>query len=217
MPSDASNLSKRLAVVFIALLTWLGLLIQFYVSLTQSLAAGKTVLSGVSTYFSFFTILTNLLIALGLTLSLAFPRSRPGSFFSLPGVQTATAIYIAVVGIVYSLVLRHLWDPEGLQKVADLLLHDIIPILYIVFWIAGVQKHALRGRHALLWLIYPAAYLVYALFRGAVTGTYPYPFIDVTTLGYPRMFANAAVLLFIFLGLGLTVVALARWRSRSAL
>jgi hypothetical protein len=213
MSSDASNLSSRLAMVFIALLTWLGLLIQFYVSLTQSLAAGKTVLGWSIHLFQFLhdphqsSYRARIHSLSGIS---AFTPRTPA-----PGVQTATAIYIAVVGVVYSLVLRHLWDPEGLQKVADLLLHDIIPILYIVFWIACVQNHALRWRHAPLWLIYPAAYLVYSLLRGAVTGTYLYPFIDVTTLGYPRMFANAAVLLFVFLVLGLTVVALARWRSRS--
>jgi hypothetical protein len=48
-------------------------------------------------------------------------------------VQSGAAIYIAIVGIVYSFALRHIWDPQGLQKIADMLLHDSLPVLYVAF------------------------------------------------------------------------------------
>ena len=37
--------------------------------------------------------------------------------------------YIAIVGITYSLLLRHMWNPQGTQKIADVLLHDVVPVL----------------------------------------------------------------------------------------
>ena len=64
-----------------------------------------------------------------------------------------------------------------------------------------------------VWLLYPAIYLVYLLLRGALFGLYPYPFIDAGELGYPRMLINASLFFVIFLGLGLLVVALGRWRA----
>jgi hypothetical protein len=59
-------------------------------------------------------------------------------------------------------------------------------------------------------MCYPLVYLVYTLIRGSVTGTYPYPFLDVCVIGYGRMLANAAVLLIAFLGMGLAIVAISR-------
>ena len=42
----------------------------------------------------------------------------------------------------------------------------------------------LRWKDAVAWLAYPGVYLVYILARGAVSGLYPYPFVDVNVLGY---------------------------------
>ena len=61
------------------------------------------------------------------------------------------------------------------------------------------------------WLVYPGVYLVYILTRGAVTGLYPYPFVDVNVLGYAGVLAHAAVFLLVFLAMGLLVVAVGRW------
>jgi hypothetical protein len=58
---------------------------------------------------------------------------------------------------------------------------------------------------------------LYVLARGAVSGLYPYPFVDVNVLGYGGVLVRAAVLFLVFLGMGLLVVAVGRWtRGRSA-
>lgn len=209
-----STVSGRRFMLLVGTLAWMGLCLQFYLTFRLSLANGKTPVGAIAVYFSFFTILTNLLIALGTTLSFIISRSPAGLFFSRPELQTGTAIYIAVVGIVYSLVLRELWNPEGAQKIADLLLHDLVPLLYVVWWFIFVPKTGLRWKHAVWWLVYPFAYLVYTIVRGRIVGSYPYPFLDVTALGYGRVLANAFVLLVVFLGIGLLIIALARQRAR---
>jgi hypothetical protein len=66
-------------------------------------------------------------------------------------------VYIAIVGIVYSLLLRHIWNPQGWQIVADVLLHDLIPLLYVAYWVIFVRKSSLLWKHAVWWLAYPAA------------------------------------------------------------
>jgi hypothetical protein len=45
------------------------------------------------------------------------------------------------------------------------------------------------------------------------TGTYPYPFLDVRTIGYGRALVNVMVLTTIFLGTGLAIVAISRKRT----
>ncbi len=52
---------------------------------------------------------------------------------------------------------------------------------------------------------------MYILARGAVSGLYPYPFVDVNVLGYGGVSPAAAGLMLVFLGMGLLVVAVARW------
>jgi hypothetical protein len=166
-----------------------------------------SLIGGIVTYLSFFTILTNLLIAVGLTFSL-WPRSHWGGFFSRPVVTSALAAYIAIVGIGYSLLLRHTWDPEGLQKVADILLHDATPVMFVGCWLIALPKARLP------WKSVPLVYLCFALSRGALTGRYPYPFIDVGKLGYTTALANAAALLVAFVALGLLMLAIGRWMAR---
>ena len=195
---------------------WFALLLQFPLTMRTSIANGMSVIGAILTYFSFFTLLTNLIVALVLTFCLLAPNSSWGRFFSSPVVSTGTALYIAMVSAVYSLLLRHSWNPEGLDKLADIILHDVAPILYVGFWILFVPKSGLRWKNTLSWTIYPMIYLAWILIRGAISGRYPYPFVDVGQLGYPRVLLNSGMLLAIFLAAGLAVVAAARWKLPKA-
>ena len=205
----------RISALAGALLGWFALVLQLYLMLVQSPAGALAMVGTVITYFSFFTILTNILVALVFTAAV-FPPGAWGQFFCRPSVQAGAAAYIAIVGIVYRLLLRQLWNPQGAQWVADVILHDVIPVGYVLYWLLFAPKNGLRWKDAVAGLIYPGVYLLYVLARGAVSGLYPYPFVDVNVLGYAGVLARAAVLLLVFLGMGLLVVAVGRWtRGRS--
>jgi len=94
-----------------------------------------------------------------------------------------------------------LWSPEGLQLVADELLHSVIPLFAIIYWWNFSDRSSLQWRDIPGWLIYPFVYLIYILTRGAASGFYPYPFVDVGRLGYGVVALNSIALLaaFIFL------------------
>jgi hypothetical protein len=192
-----------------AFLGWFALALQLYLMLVQAPAA---MLSAVITYFSFFTILTNFLVALVFTAAAVRPRAQWGQWMLRPSVQASTAVYIAIVGMVYQLLLRHLWNPQGAQWVADVLLHSVIPVGYVLYWWLFAPRDELSWMNAIGWLVYPGAYLVYTLARGAVSGLYPYPFVDVNALGYGGVLTRAAGLMLVFLGMGLLIVAIARWK-----
>ncbi len=57
---------------------------------------------------------------------------------------------------------------------------------------------------------YPFAYMVYILFRGEVTGLYPYFFIDVPQIGYAQTLRNAAGIGLAFLAASAAFVAVKR-------
>jgi hypothetical protein len=195
-----------------ATLGWFALVLQLYLMLVRDPAA---MLGVVITYFSFFTILTNLLVALVFTAAALRPRAAWGKWLLRPSVQASTAVYIAIVGMVYQLLLRHLWNPQGAQWVADVLLHSIIPVGYVLYWWLFAPRDDLSWKNAIGWLVYPGGYLVYTLARGAVSGLYPYPFVDVTALGYGGVLARSAGLMLVFLGMGMLVVAIAHWKRNT--
>ena len=160
-------------------------------------------------FFSYFTIQTNILASLVLT---AFAVKRPlDEWLVHPFVRSAVAVYIAMVGLTYFTLLRHLWAPQGAQWIADATLHYVMPVGYLVFWLACVRKAGLRWYDPLLWLIYPLTYLLLILVRGKISGFYPYPFIDAGTLGYAKVATNAAGLVIVCAVLGAVIVT-AGWR-----
>jgi hypothetical protein len=67
----------------------------------------------------------------------------------------------------------------------------VVPALFVLYWLFAMPRDCLRWRHVLPWSMFPLGYLVYALLRGALLGSYPYPFIDVARLGYARVLFNA--------------------------
>jgi hypothetical protein len=201
---------RRRLITGLAVLGWAGLAIQLYLILFARLSIGASLLGGLVSFFSYFTILTNTLVATVLTCAVTERESAARRWFLQPWVSSGTAVSIAVVALAYSILLRHLWHPEGWQFVADELLHDVMPLLFLGYWWRCVPKGTLRLWHLPLWLIYPLVYFIYALLRGHLLGAYAYPFIDVAVLGYPQVLANAGGILVGFVLVGLLIIGLDR-------
>lgn len=191
-----------------ALAGWVGLAIQQYLIFYSRWSSGASLLGGLINFFSFFTVLTNTLAVVVLSYALVQRDSAAKRFFLRPAISSGITVSILVVGLAYSLLLRHLWQPEGFQLIADELLHDVMPVLFLIYWWRCVPKGSLRLKHIGAWMIYPLVYFAYALLRGDLLGQYQYPFIDVATLGYPQVFVNAGGILAGFVLISLAVVGL---------
>ncbi len=197
-----------------AVIGWLALGLQLLLTIRLALANGHGVLAGVWIYLGYFTVLANLAVALALTAAASERRGGSGKFLGRPGVHTAIAMAIVVVAAIYHLLLRQLWQPQGWEVVSDDVLHTLMPLLFVLHWWLAVPKATLRWRHVFAWQVYPASYFAYALARGAINDWYPYPFIDVSALGYPRVLGNAFGVLLLFIAVGLLLVALGHWQVR---
>lgn len=193
-----------------ALAGWVGLAIQQYLIFYSRWTSGASLLGGLINFFSFFTVLTNTLVVVVLSYALVDRDSAAKRFFLAPKTASGIAVSIAVVSLAYNLLLRHLWQPEGFQFIADELLHDVMPVLFLLYWWRCVPKGTLRLRHIGAWVLYPLVYFAYVLLRGHLLGQYQYPFIDVDTLGYPQVFVNAGQILAGFVLIALAVVGLDR-------
>lgn len=198
----------RLYRTMTALTAWLAVGLQYYTLVHDKTGAAFT--SETIFFLSFFTIWTNVLLALAMTFTGLAPRSRPGEFFARPSVRTALCVYIIIVAVVYHLLLSHLWDPKGLQLLADRLLHTVVPVMFVLDWLVFVPKGTLGVASLPPWLVVPLVYMFYTLARGAAVSEYPYPFVDVVQLGYPAVFLNIAGLSAAFVGLGLALIVVDR-------
>ena len=181
-----------------------------YVLLLALVRDNVGVALGTLRFLSYFTILSNIGVALA---CLAAAAGRNG-FFARDEVRGAVALYIGVTGLIYVAILRHLWQPQGAQWWADSGLHYATPLLYLAWWLAFAPHGALGWRTLPRWLLFPLAYLAWVLLRGAWLGEYPYPFIDLGQLGPGRTSVNALGVLLVFLVLGSVLLWLDRLLAR---
>jgi hypothetical protein len=205
--------STKMFAAVAAVIGWIALILQLYLIIVNRTASiPETLLR----YFGFFTILTNILVAVSLTMVYLKGVSENGHFLTRPKTLTATAVYITIVGLIYNLILRFQWAPQGLAKLVDELLHSVIPVLFIFFWLKFVPKQSIQWKNILPWLIYPLVYLGYTLLRGSFAAWYPYPFINVTDLGYEKVVMNSAMVTAAFVVIAVLFAGIAKMMNRHA-
>jgi hypothetical protein len=191
--------ADRIVGALLALLALAALVLQWVLILKNGEGSTAAI---VVRFFSFFTILSNMLVA-GVCMAIAAGHARPRW-------RGAATLYISVTGAIYSIILAPLWSPTGAQKVADELLHHAVPLAYVAAWLLLAPHRRLAWTDAVRWLVFPALYLGWTIVRGGVTGEYPYPFVDLHQLGAARVAINCVMMTGMFAVLGLALVALDR-------
>jgi len=191
----------RAAAALIAILCWIGLAFNF----VSTHNAGHDAVATLWILVRYFTILTNLFLALVMTWIAI--GGRP-SAVTLGGLTLS----ILLVGIVYLVLLKGLHPLTGLAAISDFLLHDVTPLLTALWWLLFAPRARLKWNATLWWCIYPVAYLIYALVRGSADGKYPYPFLDVGKLGWMQAAMNIGGIALGFIIAGLGLVWVDSWR-----
>jgi hypothetical protein len=133
-------------------------------------------------FLSFFTIQSNLFVIAVLLIETfngcGISSDRRASL------RGAAVLYLAITGLVYAVLLSKLpIVKEIVHPVADAFHHLIMPTWVLFDWVANPPSHRISIRRALWWFAYPLAYLFVSLIRGALTGWYPYPFLDPASPG----------------------------------
>jgi hypothetical protein len=194
---------RKLFLAITGLLGWFGLIAQLV--LHMKLLPGNPGES-LLRFFTFFTILTNSLVAVLVSRYCLIPDNKRTDLLVSPSLWTAVTIYIVFVGVIYNTLLRNLWKPTGLQAIVDVLLHTIIPVLMLLHWWIWVNKKNLQFKEIPAWALYPVIYCIVVLIRGYFSKWYPYPFLDVDKSGLTRVLINCILLLAAFLGFSLVFV-----------
>jgi hypothetical protein len=197
----------RIARLSVALAIVVALTAQFVLGL--EIASFRT-----SNFFSYFTVLSNV-IAAGVLLVLAADPTRTYSH-AFGRWRGAATLYMAVTGVVYVTVLLPLDTDVGVSEPwIDLVIHGIGPVFMVVDWLVGPPPNRIAWRELSYWLAFPIIYLVYTLVRGPMADWYPYPFLDPREDGYVPVAVGALLVLVTMVVLGAALLAWARRRSRT--
>ncbi len=165
-------------------------------------------------FISFFTILTNLWVAIYFTTKSLKISVKKFPLIYTWGTTTALTAFILVVGITYQVVLRQIWNPTGLQRLVDELLHTVIPLFVLVYWYCYSQSGDYKWRPILHWMVYPIFYFLFVLVRGNVSHFYPYPFINADKLKLSVVLLNAGLLFVFILGIIALLIFIGRKRGK---
>ncbi|MEO5819391.1 MAG: Pr6Pr family membrane protein [Vicinamibacteraceae bacterium] len=173
------------------------------------MAAGYSVVN----FFSYFTNLSNLFAAgvllRGATLWLARHQPSPGD----ERLRGMAVVYMTVVGVVFSILLRDV-DLGALRPWINVLLHYVMPVVVVADWLLRPGVPPSSARDWLLVPAFPLAYVLYILARGAVVGWYPYPFLDPRLGGYGSVAVHVIAIMVLFLLTQWAVAASARRLGR---
>jgi hypothetical protein len=178
------------------LMGWLSVTAQL-VLIIQNREAG--ILETVIRFFSFFTILTNILVALFFTAKVLDSFGKRFTFFKKESTFIAVTTFILVVGLVYQFVLRDIWKPTGIQLIVNELLHSVIPVFFLLYWILFSSKEKVLLKEVAPWLMYPLVYLLIVLVRGLRSNYYPYPFLNISAIGISQVLINSVLVTVLFL------------------
>lgn len=146
-------------------------------------------------FFSYFTTQADLLVVIT-SLSLARDAGRDGGGWRVARLNALAGI--TITALVHWFLLHPLDHFRGWLWASDTLVHIIVPTLAVLSWLVFGPRPRINLRVILLGLIWPLAWLLYTLVVGAITGWYPYFFLDVEQSG-PHMVALYCVAILIVL------------------
>jgi hypothetical protein len=193
----------KIAAGIIAALGLFALVNQLPITVARFTENGGTTLGGVWRFFGYFTITSNLVCMIVMSLAALGKLKNPNWL-------SAVTAYMVIVCLVYWILLSAKNPLTGWPLLIDSTLHYVIPIAALTAWFAAFPKQSLTWVDPFKWLVYPISYAVYSMVRGAFEGWYPYFFLNVTDLGYGRVAMNTLGLAALFLVAGLILVAGAR-------
>ncbi|MEW1959725.1 Pr6Pr family membrane protein [Kineococcus sp. NPDC059986] len=138
-------------------------------------------------FLSYFTVQSNLLVLVA-AVSLVLDPARDGRFWRV--VRLDALLGITVTGLVFGAVLAPYVHPTGVAWWINAGFHYVSPVLAVASWLLFGPRPRVDGRTFGWAFVWPVGWTVYTLVRGAVVDWYPYPFLDVSALGYAVALRN---------------------------
>lgn len=161
------------------------------ISFVQQNAGEASLRALVLRHLSYFTMQSNLLV-----LAAALPLARDPHYDGpvWRAVRLASLLGITVTALVFWFVLAPDYDPQGLGRVTNVGLHYVSPLMAVGGWLLFGPWGPARRAAVLPVLAWPLLWTVWTFAHGALTGWYPYGFVDIAAIGWGAALRNVAVI-----------------------
>ena len=184
---------------------------------------------------SYFTIQSNILVALlavfYIVANIIKDVKKQDITTKLPFLIILIIILnITLTGIIYLTILLpvDLQDGTltmGASPVANILLHAVVPVLAITYFLIFADKTPVKLRHAYVFVIYPIIYWCFTMLRSLSgvkfmgTSLYPYFFLDpeYNNQGFGMVLLYVVGLVAVFYGAGLLLTMLSNFVHKKKL
>jgi hypothetical protein len=200
---------------------------QFVSTVSDTIDDGRDLGTTIANFFSFFTILSNIVGAVALLAAVLWFWMRPAHETteprSLAVTLAAATSYLAITGIVYNTLLRGLTPNDDQVWWSNEILHVVAPAFLVLDLLVAPMRRALKWRAVLAILAFPILWIVYTLLRGpfvvnpndGVAFWYPYPFLNPNGVnGWGGVTAYIIGIALAFVIVGTIVVWIGRLRAR---
>jgi hypothetical protein len=190
-PDSRSPIGWSVVRLLIAALIAAAVIAQLARSVGNAVTANNDVATVVANFLSFFTIDSNLVSMVVLTIvgiqGLRRRHQALAASFALNLVRACAATYMIVTGVVYNTLLRGVELPQGVTVPwSNEVLHVVAPVFMLVELLFGSAPPRLPWRSLWAILVFPMAWVVYTMVRGPLVTNptthaawwYPYPFLD---------------------------------------
>lgn len=132
-------------------------------------------------YFSYFTILSNILITF-VFLSFGLGNSKKSLAAK---VYAPSVLYMCITGIVFWTILKggHGVHHSIVIPWVNIVLHGITPLVAILGFLLFPPAKKLNYSEIWRWLLFPLIFVFYSLVRGPIAHWYPYVILNPATAG----------------------------------
>lgn len=200
--------------ILIAIVAVLGPALQYGLMVYDETLVSAAVKS--VEFFSYFTILSNMLAAAALIAPLVAPSGRFATWAEQSGPRAAIATYLTITAVVYHTLLASQWSPQGLRFVSNAILHTVTPLAYLIDLALRGGRGEARWIAAAKAMAFPVLFGAWTLVHGSLSGFYPYPFMNVARRGYPAVVLTMAEMSLAFAAIALVFIAFLRVRTKTS-
>jgi hypothetical protein len=160
-------------------------------------------------FFSYFTNLSNIFASVMLIVAALYLLRRKELGPVGQVIRCSSVVCMALVGIVFSALLRDV-DLGSLLPWINVLLHYVMPVIVVVDWLVQSPPRPVKFRSLWIAVLIPIAYLAYSMIRGAAINWYAYPFLNPNTSGgYGAVALTCVIIAVAFFAVSALLVVLA--------
>jgi len=219
--STGYKYSIAVARILFAILGVAAIVAQLERSIGNWQHTGLSVAFGVTNFFSFFTIDSNVGTIVVLLMGAIFVFAKKDDPYWYTVFRAIVVSYMAVTGVVYNLLLRGVELPQGTTvEWSNEVLHVVACAYLVLDWFIAPGRLPLAWRSLRAVVVFPIVWIIYTMIRAPFTTGetlnqgpfYPYPFLD-PALAHEGWFSVAFYMVLItgvVLGAGAGVI----WTSR---